>query len=79
LKQQEEEEEEEEQLEEDKKEYDQQNIHISTKTPSKRIQKSHPPEQIIGNMDTRVETRRKLCSSRQRNLALLSTVEPNSF
>jgi hypothetical protein len=43
------------------------------------VQKNHPPEQIIGNKDAGVETRRKLCSPEQRHLALLSTVEPNSF
>jgi hypothetical protein len=43
------------------------------------VQKNHPSEQIIGNKYAGVETRRKLHSPEQRHLALLSTVEPNSF
>jgi hypothetical protein len=46
---------------------------------ARRVQKNHPSEQIIGNKDAGVETRRKLHSPEQRHLALLSTVEPNSF
>jgi hypothetical protein len=33
---------------------------VSPKTPSKRVQKNHPSDQIIGNKDARVETRRKI-------------------
>jgi hypothetical protein len=72
-------EEEEEKPEAEQEEDDQQNLQISPKTPSRRVQKNHPPEQIIGNKDAGVETQRKLCSPEQRHLALLSTVEPNSF
>jgi len=72
-------EEEEEKPKAQKKEDGQKNIQISPKIPSKRIQKNHPLERIIGNMDTGVETRRKLCSPKQIHIALLSIVEPNNF
>ena len=32
---------------------------LSPKTPSKQVQKNHPSDQIIGNKDAGVETRRK--------------------
>jgi hypothetical protein len=35
---------------------------VSPKTPRKRVQKNHPLDQIIGNTDARVETRRKIHS-----------------
>jgi hypothetical protein len=43
------------------------------------VQKNHPSEQIIGNKDAGVETRRRICSPEQQHLALLSTIEPSSF
>jgi hypothetical protein len=43
------------------------------------VQKNNPPQQIIGNKDVGVETRRKLRSPEQRHLEFLSTVEPNNF
>ena len=49
------------------------------KTPSKLVQKNHPSNQIIGNKDARVETRRIICSLEQMHLALSSMIEPNSF
>jgi hypothetical protein len=52
---------------------------VSPKTPRKRVQKNHPSNQIIGNKDAGVETRRKICSPEQTHLALLSTIEPNCF
>ena len=52
---------------------------VSPKTPSKQVQKNHPSNQIIGNKDARVETRRKIHSPKQTHLALLSTIEPNYF
>jgi hypothetical protein len=33
---------------------------VSPKTPSRRVQKNHPSDQIIGNKDAGVETRRKI-------------------
>jgi hypothetical protein len=33
---------------------------VSPKTPSKRVQKNHPSDHIIGNKDAGVETRRKI-------------------
>jgi hypothetical protein len=52
---------------------------VSPKTPSKRVQKNHPSDQIIGNKDAGVETRRKICSPEQTHLTLLSTIETNCF
>ena len=52
---------------------------VSPKKPRKRVQKNHPSDQIIGNKDAGVETRRKICSREQTHLALLSTIEPNCF
>jgi hypothetical protein len=64
---------------EDHAEVEEQVQQVLPKTPSKRVQKNHPSEQIIGNKDARVETRRRICSLEQRHLALLSTIEPNRF
>jgi hypothetical protein len=50
---------------------------VSPKTPSKQVQKNHPSDQIIGNKDAGVETRRKIHSPEETHLALLSTIEPN--
>ena len=52
---------------------------VFPKTPRKWVQKNHPSDQIIGNKDAGVETRRKICSPEQTHLALLSTIEPNYF
>ena len=52
---------------------------VSPKTPRKWVQKNHPSDQIIGNKDAGVETRRKIRSPEQTHLALLSTIEPNCF
>ena len=35
---------------------------VSPKTPSKRVQKNHPSDQIIRNKDAGVETRRRIHS-----------------
>jgi hypothetical protein len=43
------------------------------------VQKNHPSDRIIGNKDAGIETRRKIRSPEQTHLALLSTIEPNSF
>jgi hypothetical protein len=52
---------------------------VSPKTPRKRVQKNHPLDQIIGNKDAGVETRRKIRSPEQTQLTLLSTIEQNYF
>jgi hypothetical protein len=52
---------------------------VSPKTPSRQVQKNHPSDQIIGNKDARVETRRRIHSIEQTHLALLYTIEPNCF
>jgi hypothetical protein len=40
---------------------------------------NHPPYQIIGNKDVRVETRRRIHSPEQTHLALTSIIEPTYF
>src|ERR1700678_3137557 len=75
----EEEEEDEEEDEENPTEVEEKIQQVSPKTPSKRVQKNHPSDQIIGNKDARVETRRKNHSPEQTHLALLFTIEPNYF
>jgi hypothetical protein len=40
---------------------------------------NHPSDQIIGNKDAGVETKGRICSPKPMHLALLSTIEPNSF
>jgi hypothetical protein len=52
---------------------------VSPKTPNKRVQKNHPSDQIIGNKDAGVETRRRIRSPEKTHLALLSTIEPICF
>jgi transposase InsO family protein len=52
---------------------------VPPKTPSRRVQKNHPSDQIIGNKDAGVETRRRICSPEQTHLALTSTIEPTYF
>jgi hypothetical protein len=71
--------EEEEEDEENPTEAEEQVQQVSPKTPSKRVQKNHPSDQIIRNKDAGVETRRKIHSLEQTHLALLSTIEPNCF
>jgi transposase InsO family protein len=66
----EEEEEDEEEDEENPTEVEEQVQQVSPKTPSKRVQKNHPSDQIIGNKDAGVETRRKIHSPEQTHLAL---------
>jgi transposase InsO family protein len=75
----EEEEEYEDEDEENPTEVEEQVQQVSQKTPSKQVQKNHPSDQIIGNKDAGVETRRRICSPEQTHLALLSTIEPNYF
>jgi hypothetical protein len=40
---------------------------------------NHSSDQIIGNKDAGVETRRIICSPEQTHLALTSTIEPTYF
>jgi hypothetical protein len=74
-----EEDEDEDEDEENPTEVEEQVQQVSPKTPSKQVQKNHPLDQIIGNKDAGVETRRKIHSPEQTHLALLSTIEPNYF
>jgi hypothetical protein len=71
--------EEEDEDEENPTEEEEQVQKVSPKTYRKRVQKNHPLDQIIGNKDAGVETRRKIRSPEQIHLALLSTIEPNYF
>jgi hypothetical protein len=75
----EEEEEDKDEDEENLTEVEEQVQQVSPKTPSKRVQKNHPSDQIILNKDAGVETRRKIHSPEQTHLTLLSTIEPNCF
>jgi hypothetical protein len=65
--------------EEDQTEVEEQVQQLPPKTLRKQVQKNHPSDQIIGNKDAWVETRRRIYSPEQMHLALLSTIEPNSF
>jgi hypothetical protein len=75
----EEEEEDEDEDEENPTEIEEKVQQVSPKTPRKRVQKNHPSDQIIGNKDAGVETKRKIHLPEQIHLALLSTIEPNCF
>jgi hypothetical protein len=52
---------------------------VPPKTPSRRIQKNHPPYHIIGNKHVGIETRKRMCSLEQTHLALSSAIEPTCF
>jgi hypothetical protein len=71
--------EEEDEDEENPTEAEEQVQQVSPKTPRKQVHKNHHSDQIIGNKDVGVETRRKICSPEQTHLTLLSTIEPNCF
>ena len=51
-----------------------------SKTPSKRIQRNHLEEQIIGDINVGVESRRKKqeSTSNQEHVSLLSLFEPKN-
>jgi hypothetical protein len=69
----------EEEDEENPTETEEQVQQVSPKTPRKRVHKNHHSDQIIGNKDEGLETRRKIRSPKQTHLTLLSTIEPNCF
>jgi hypothetical protein len=52
---------------------------LPPKTPRRQVQKNHPSDQIIGNKDVGVETRRRIRSPEQTHLALSSMIEPTYF
>ena len=64
-------------------EYDQEEVtreespRRNTKTPSRRVQKNHPEEQIIGSTSDGVKTRRQIMY--QTEVSYLSQVEPMSI
>ena len=57
-------------------------LQVSTpsKTPNKRIRRNHPEDQIIGDINAGVETRRKRQESitNQEQVSLLSLFEPKN-
>ena len=59
-----------------KEEVEEQVQQVSPKTPNKWVQKNHPSDQIIGNKDVRVETRRRIRSLEQIHLTLEYMIEP---
>ena len=65
--------------EEDQTEVEEQFHQVPPNIPSKRVQKNHPSNQIIGNKDVGVETRRRIRSPKQTHMALLSMIQPNNF
>jgi hypothetical protein len=65
--------------EEDMTEIEEQVQQVTPKSLSKRVQKTHPSNQIIENKEARVETRRRICSPEQMHLALTSTIQPTYF
>jgi hypothetical protein len=60
-------------------EKEKQYLQVPPKKPKSQIQKNHPSNHIIGKKCAKVETRRRISSPEQLNLALLSTTEPSSF
>ena len=53
-----------------------------SQTPSKIkfIQRHHPEEQVIGNIDERIQTQRRMIKTpRKDDVALLSLIEPEIF
>jgi hypothetical protein len=48
---------------------------VTPKTPSRRVQKNHPSDHIIGNKDTGIETRTRMCLLEQMHLELTSMIE----
>ena len=57
-------------------------VKISTplKVPSKRVQKNHPEDQIIGDLNSGIETRSRMqeSTSSHEHVSLLSLIEPKN-
>jgi hypothetical protein len=73
------EEEEEDEDEENLTEVEEKVQQVSPNTPIKRVHRNHHSDQIIGNKDAGVETRKNIYSPEQTDLVLLFTIEPNCF
>jgi hypothetical protein len=69
----------EEEDEEDPIEEEEQVQQVTSKKPSRRVQKNHPSDQIIGNKYAGVETRRITHSPEQTHLALTYMIELTYF
>ena len=65
--------------EDDLIEWEEQVQQVTLKTPSRRVQKNHPSDQIIRNKDAGVETRRRMRSPEQLHLTLISMIEQRIF
>jgi hypothetical protein len=52
---------------------------VPPKKSSRRVQKNHSSDHIIGNKDVGVETRRRIHSPEQTHIALSSMIEPTCF
>jgi hypothetical protein len=52
---------------------------VPPKTPSRRVQKNHPSDQIIKNKDAGFETRRRIHSPEQTHLELTYMIESTYF
>ena len=75
-------EEEEPEKEEENEETQREPQNESSETPSKIkfVQRCHPEEQVIGNIDEGIQTRRRMISTpRKDDVALLSLIEPENF
>ena len=54
--------------------------HNYQQIPKNRCENNHPLDQIIGDKDARIGTRRRLSRiNEQVHLSLLSTIEPSTF
>jgi len=72
----------EEEPEKEEKDQEKQKEKEPSQTPSKMkfLQKRHPEEHIIGNIDEGMQTRRRMTSTPKKNdVALLSMIEPETF
>ena len=51
------------------------------KTPSKRVQKNHPEDQIIGDLNSGIGTRSRMqeSTSTHEHVSLLSLIEPKNI
>ena len=65
--------------EEDPIETEDQVQQVTPKMPRRQVQKNHPSNQIIGNKDAGVETRRRICSPKKTHLELTYMIEATYF
>lgn len=76
----EEEEPKEEEIDEEEEEEEEEREPPNTPSKTKYVQRHHPEEQIIGDKDEGVQTRRRITITPKRKvIALLSMIEPETF